>query len=100
MKGWLATLVASLIAMLPGAAWSQSAATYPSKPVHLILPYAAGNSSDNAARILVEYLTPALGQPVVLENRPGAGQNIGTQAAINSAPDGYTLLMASEIILA
>ena len=73
------------------AAQKPDAAGWPSRPVHLIVPFPAGSSPDLVARILTEKLAPALGQPVVVENRPGAGGNLGTGLVAKAAPDGYTL---------
>src|SRR6266850_5330891 len=64
---------------------------FPSRPIHMIVPFPAGSSPDLIARILAEKLAPALGQPVVVENRPGAGGNLGTGLVARAAPDGYTL---------
>jgi tripartite-type tricarboxylate transporter receptor subunit TctC len=73
-----------------------SAQDYPSRPVRLIVPYGAGGPTDILARIVGHELSERLGQPVVIENRPGAGGNLGTQAAINSPPDGYTILVVAH----
>ena len=72
-------------------AWAQ---TYPSRPVRLIAPFAAGGTSDTVARLTGQWLSERLGQPFVIEDRPGAGSNIGTEAVVRASPDGYTLLMA------
>jgi tripartite-type tricarboxylate transporter receptor subunit TctC len=69
-----------------------TAQTYPSKPITMIVPFAAGGPLDFVARSLSERLTAGLGQPIVIDNRVGAGGNIGTAAAAQAAPDGYTLL--------
>lgn len=80
---------------LAAPALAQEAA-WPSRPVRIIVPFGAGGSADIAARNVAEALTQELGQPFVVENRPGAGATIGTEAAARSAPDGYTLLMMSN----
>ena len=69
------------------------AQAYPSRPVRWIVAAAAGNPTDILARLIGQGLSERLGQPIVIENRPGAGGNIGTEAVVRSAPDGYTLLM-------
>lgn len=76
------------------AAWplAARAQTYPTRPVRIIVGYAAGGSNDIVARLTGQWLSERLGQPFVIENRPGAGTNIGTEAVVTAAPDGYTLL--------
>jgi tripartite-type tricarboxylate transporter receptor subunit TctC len=69
---------------------------YPSRPIRLVVPYAAGQGTDVTARFLADLLSKALGQNVIVENRPGAGGNIGTLQVAKSAPDGYTLLMGTN----
>jgi tripartite-type tricarboxylate transporter receptor subunit TctC len=81
------------IAALPCAAMAQS---YPSKPIKLIVPFPAGGATDILARALSQKLGEKLGQPVVVENRPGAGGTIGSDAAAKATPDGYTLLLATS----
>lgn len=76
--------------MLLGSAF---AADYPTRSVRWIVGQAAGSSSDIAARLMGQWLTDRLGQPFVVEDRPGAGGNVGTEAVVRSAPDGYTLLL-------
>src|ERR1044071_5175709 len=83
---------AALVAPLPRA-WAQDA--YPSRPIRVIVPHAAGGGVDILARHLGEYIRPRLGPPFVVENRAGANGMIGAQLASVAAPDGYTLLMAS-----
>lgn len=72
-----------------------SAQAYPSKPIRLIVAFPAGGGSDVMARVLSQRLAERLGQSFVVENRPGAGGSIGTEAAVKSPPDGYTLQLAS-----
>src|SRR5436309_9182932 len=79
---------------------SARAAAYPTRPVTLIVAFTPGGPSDVLARILGRRLQELLGQPFVIENRPGAGGNIAAEAAANAAPDGYTLLMGNNSILA
>jgi tripartite-type tricarboxylate transporter receptor subunit TctC len=83
------TASASALAALPAAARAQ---TYPSRPVHLILGYAPGAAPDIVCRLFGQWLSERLGQPFVVENRPGAGSNLGTEAVVRAPADGYTLL--------
>lgn len=76
---------------LPGHA--QSAETYPSKPIHIVAPFPPGGASDVMARLLGQRLTESWGQPVIVENKPGANGNIGAAQVAKSTPDGYTLLL-------
>lgn len=84
------------IALACGLAGTVQAQDYPSRPIHLISPFAPGGGSDLIARFIAQYLSPELGQPIVIENRPGAGGAIGGKILANSPPDGYTLLLASR----
>src|SRR2546425_1814660 len=81
-----------LAAFLCAAALAQSAADYPGRPIRIVVPLAAGGNVDIVARTLAEPISRSLGQPVVVENRPGASSLVGTQFVAKSAPDGYTLL--------
>src|SRR2546428_6995856 len=69
------------------------AQTYPSRPIRLIVPFPPGGSSDSVARVVVQKFSEGLGQPVVIENRPGVGGLLGSEAVAKAAPDGYTLLL-------
>jgi len=87
-------LIASLgFAFLISSALAQP---YPNRPVRVIVPWTPGQATDIAARVVAQKLQDALGQPFVIDNKPGAGGAIGTEAVVKSAPDGYTLLAASS----
>jgi tripartite-type tricarboxylate transporter receptor subunit TctC len=89
-----AMLIVAVIAALVCAPVDPAAAEdYPVRPITLIVPYPAGGGADAMGRIIAQNLSPALGQQVTIENRPGAGAVIGTRAAAKAAPDGYTLVM-------
>ena len=96
MIGRRAFLQSATIALF-GAGWTAQAEadSYPSHPVRWIVPYTAGGATDVLSRLICQRLSERLGQPFIVENKPGAGSNIGTQAVINSPPDGYTLLLTS-----
>ncbi len=70
--------------------WAQA---YPTRPVRVIVPFPAGQATDTIARLMGQWLLEQLGQPFVIENRPGAGGNIGTESVVRATPDGYTLLL-------
>jgi tripartite-type tricarboxylate transporter receptor subunit TctC len=83
-------------ATLPVVSRIASAQTYPARPVRIIVGQAAGSGSDTVARLIGQFLSERLGQPFVIENRPGAGGNIATEAVVRSPPDGYTLLLVNS----
>jgi tripartite-type tricarboxylate transporter receptor subunit TctC len=83
-------------AAFPAMSCIARAQTYPTRPVHLIAPYAAGGPNDITARMIGQWLSDRLGQPFVIDNRTGAGGNIGTEAVVRAPADGYTLLLVSS----
>ena len=90
-RRWATHVACAALSLLPLASFAQG--DYPSKPVRLVVPYPAGGLTDTLARQVAEGLSRRLGQPVVVENKGGAGGIIGTDFVAKSAPDGYTLLM-------
>ena len=87
--------LAAGVAALPAVLQIAKAQSYPSRPVHLISGFPAGGPSDLIARLIGQWLSERLGQPFIIENRPGAGGNIATEVVVQSPPDGYTLLMVA-----
>jgi tripartite-type tricarboxylate transporter receptor subunit TctC len=79
-------------AALPGVSRIALAQAYPSRPVRWIIPFPPGGGADTVSRIMGSWLSDRLGQPIIIESKPGGGTNIGTQTVVNSPPDGYTLL--------
>jgi tripartite-type tricarboxylate transporter receptor subunit TctC len=96
-RGACAALLALVLA---SAAWADDASSYPNRPIHIIVPVAAGGSNDVLARLIAEKLSKRLGQPVVCENKAGAATMLGTAYAAHAAPNGYTLLIAPTAALA
>jgi tripartite-type tricarboxylate transporter receptor subunit TctC len=90
-----ATVLALTLCASPLA--SAGAAGYPERPIHVIVPYAGAGTMDIASRILFERIARTIGQPIVIENRPGAGGNIGLDQAAKAQPDGYTLVVADPM---
>jgi len=82
-------------AVLPALSRVARAQTYPAKPVRFIIGYTSGGSADITARLMGQWLSDRLGQPFIVESRPGAGSNIATEAVIRSSPDGYTILLVA-----
>ena len=91
---WILPLTAALLLAL--APLSSPAQDYPSRPIRLIVPFAAGGLNDVVARLIAPHLERSLGQPVIVDNRPGANGIIGTDATAKATPDGYTLLMVAS----
>ena len=85
----------SLLATAPLRAQDE-AAKYPTRPIHIIVGFAAGGGNDIIARVFGQKLSEDLGQPVIVENKPGAGAIVATEYVSKAAPDGYTLLMRSH----
>jgi tripartite-type tricarboxylate transporter receptor subunit TctC len=96
MRGVVLALLMTAMASVTSAAQSApSAANWPDRPIHLIVPFPGGSSSDIVARVVAQKLGERLGQPLVVENRPGASGNVGTEAVAHANPDGYTLGLAN-----
>jgi tripartite-type tricarboxylate transporter receptor subunit TctC len=91
----LLQLAAGAVA-LPAVSRLARAQTYPTRPVRIIVGFAAGNTPDILARLMGQWLSERLGQPFIIENRPGAGGNIGTEAVVRAPADGYTLLLGAS----
>jgi tripartite-type tricarboxylate transporter receptor subunit TctC len=92
--------LAASAAAMPAISCIARADTYPSHPVRLVVGFAAGSTTDILARLMGQWLSQRLGQQFVIENRPGAGGNIGAETVVKSAPDGYTLLMVPPAVAA
>src|SRR3954468_8256169 len=71
---------------------AQAQSTYPDKPIKLIVPFPPGGGADNLARTVIPRASQLIGQPIVIENKPGAGGNVGAELVAHAAPDGYTIL--------
>ncbi len=97
MKRFLRMLAAGIA--LTAATHAPAQSTYPSQPVRWIVPYVAGGGTDNLARSLAEAMQPSLGQPLLIDNRPGASTNIGVSVLMQSKPDGYTIMQAENAAL-
>src|SRR3954466_9840357 len=97
MPGPVRSLLLALIALAAGAV-SAAAQTYPNRPIRLVVGFPPGGAVDIIARIYAQGLSTRLGQPIVVENKPGVGGNLATDLVAKSAPDGYTLLHVTENI--
>src|SRR6266699_3684235 len=87
--------LAAGVAALPVVSRFARAQAYPSRPVRWIVPFPPGGPTDTLARPIAQWLSERLGQPFVIDNRPGAGTNIGTEAVVRAPSDGYTLLLVT-----
>src|SRR5262249_41177197 len=83
-------------AALPAVSRIAMAQAYPSRPVRLVVPFGSAGATDITARLVGQWLSERLGQPFIIENRPGAGGNVGTEAVVRAAADGYTLLVITS----
>jgi len=92
MKNRIASALAALTCVISTGAWAQS---YPTKPIRMITPFAPGGGTDVLARFIGTRLAESFGQPIVVDNRPGAGGNIGAEMTVRAEPDGYTLIIVS-----
>jgi tripartite-type tricarboxylate transporter receptor subunit TctC len=88
--------LAASAAALPAVSGSARAQAYPSRPVHIVVGFAAGGGYDIIARLIGQWLSERLGQSFVIENRPGAATNIATQVVVSAPPDGYTFLLVGS----
>jgi tripartite-type tricarboxylate transporter receptor subunit TctC len=97
-RHWLKTLLATSVgaSLALGAATVAAQATYPAKPIRLVVPFATGGVTDTSGRLIAEQLSKRLGQQVIVDNKPGASGNIGTQMVAAAEPDGYTLLLGFD----
>jgi tripartite-type tricarboxylate transporter receptor subunit TctC len=91
---WL-VLASAALALLTLAAGSAFALDYPTRPVRWVVPYPPGGTTDVLARIIAQWLSDKMGQQFIIENKPGGGNNIGTEYVVNSTPDGYTMLLVN-----
>ena len=87
---WPMLVALSMLALPADAQWN------PARPIRIVVPYPPGGGSDVAARTISERISPKLGQPVLVENRPGAGGIVGTDTVFRAEPDGYTLLLGAS----
>jgi len=96
MKRLIGILISGLVLSAAGLPNPALAQTWPSKPIRLVIAQAPGSATDVISRVVGNQLSVSLGQPIVIDARPGAGGVLGTEVAARSAPDGYTLFMANN----
>jgi tripartite-type tricarboxylate transporter receptor subunit TctC len=96
-KMWWLSKLCACVAVVTALAWSGATAQQQGRTITIIVPYTPGTGPDILARVIGEELQQRWGQPVVIDNKPGASGNIGTQVAARAAPDGYTLLMVPRL---
>ena len=94
LQSFTRRVAAAMFALL-GTLGVASAADYPVRPIKWVVPYPPAGTTDVLARIVAQWLTENIGQQVIVENKPGAGNNIGTEFVINAPPDGYTMLLVN-----
>src|SRR5215469_7190781 len=99
MRGLVVAAALLLAAAFLIGTGARAAESWPARPVHVIVPFAPAGPTDAISRILADKLGGSLGQQFVVENRPGAGANIGIDLVAHAAPDGYTVLMVSSSIV-
>jgi tripartite-type tricarboxylate transporter receptor subunit TctC len=90
------SVLGALVAIGCALGAGPAAADYPDQPIHLVVPFPAGGGADNLARMIMPRVEKILGQPIVIDNRPGAGGNVGAEIVAHAAPDGYTLLYGTN----
>ena len=95
IAGFFYRLLLAVVCLSAAAVGTVRAADYPTKPVRIIVAYPPGGATDISARLMANWLSNRLGQQFIVENRPGAGNNLGTDVAVKAAPDGYTLLLVN-----
>jgi tripartite-type tricarboxylate transporter receptor subunit TctC len=95
MPSMRAMMMAAALVLAATAASAQDAKSWPDRPVHVVVPLTAGSATDVMARMVAKQLSEQLGQPFIVENKPGAGGTIGMGAVARARPDGYTLLVQS-----
>ena len=98
MKAWMKRIIALVLALIALPALAQSDAAFPARPIRLVVPFASGGGNDLLARVIAQRLQTAWGQAVLVDNKPGAGGNIGADFVAKSAPDGHTLLLATNTL--